>query len=157
MFGSYDPNRALKMVRNPYFKEWSHDAQPQGYPDEIDETFGLTVEAEVTAVENGQADWMLDPPPADRLNEIGTKYASQAHVNTLTAFWYAPMNVNLAPFDNLKARQAVNWAVDRNSVVKIYGGSNLAAARMHGPAARLPGTRRLLRLHQGRRDHVEGA
>ena len=36
MVASYDPNRALKLVRNPYFKEWSHDAQPQGYSDEID-------------------------------------------------------------------------------------------------------------------------
>jgi peptide/nickel transport system substrate-binding protein len=126
-FASYDPNRALKLVRNPYFKEWSRDAQPQGYPDEIDETFGLTVESEVTAVENGQADWVFDPPPADRLNEIGTKYAQQAHVNTLTAFWYLAMNTNLAPFDNVKARQAVNWAVDRNAVVRLYGGPNLAA------------------------------
>ncbi len=127
MFASYDPNHELKMVRNPYFKEWSQQAQPQGYPDEIDETFGLTVESEVTAVENGQADWIFDPPPADRLNEIGTKYASQAHVNALTAFWYLAMNTNLAPFDNVKARQAVNWAVDRNSVVQLYGGPNLAA------------------------------
>jgi peptide/nickel transport system substrate-binding protein len=126
-FASYDPNRQLKMVRNPYFKEWSRDAQPQGYPDEIDETFGLTVESEVTAVENGQADWVFDPPPADRLNEIGTKYAQQAHVNTLTAFWYLAMNTNLAPFDNVKVRQAVNWAVDRNAVVRLYGGPNLAA------------------------------
>jgi len=127
MFASYDPNRALKMVRNPYFKQWSPDAQPEGYPDEIDETFGLTVESEVTAVENGQADWVFDPPPTDRLNEIGTKYASQAHVNPLTAFWYLAMNTNLAPFDNLKARQAVNWAVDRDAVVRQYGGPNLAA------------------------------
>jgi peptide/nickel transport system substrate-binding protein len=126
-FASYDPNHALKMVRNPYFKEWSHDAQPEGYPDEIEETFGLTVEAEVTAVENGQADWVFDPPPADRLNEIGTKYATQAHVNPLTAFYYLPMNVNLPPFNNLKARQAVNWAIDRNAVVRLYGGPNLAA------------------------------
>jgi peptide/nickel transport system substrate-binding protein len=127
MFASYDPNRALKMVRNPHFEEWSHDAQPQGYPDEIDETFGLTVESMVTAVENGQADWVFDPPPADRLNEIGTKYESQAHVNALTAVWYLAMNTNLAPFDNLKARQAVNWAVDRAAVVQQYGGTNLAA------------------------------
>jgi peptide/nickel transport system substrate-binding protein len=125
MFKSYDPNTSLVMVRNPYFKEWSADAQPQGYPDEIDYKFGLTVEAEVTAVENGQANWVYDPPPADRLAEIGSKYAAQAHVNALTAFWYAPLNVNIAPFNNLKARQAVNWAVDRNAVVKLYGGSNL--------------------------------
>jgi len=126
MVKSYDPNRALTMVRNPHFKEWSHDAQPQGYPDEIEETFGLTVEAEVTAVENGQADWVFDPPPADRLNEIGSKYAKQAHVNALTAMWYLAMNVNIAPFDNIKARQAVNWALDRAGAVSLYGGKNLA-------------------------------
>ncbi len=127
MAASYDPNRALKLVRNPHFKEWSREGQPEGYPDVIDYTFGQTVESEVTAVENGQADWMYDPPPADRLNEIGTKYASQAHVNPLTAFWYATLNVNTAPFDNKLARQAINWAVDRSAVVRLYGGTNLAS------------------------------
>ncbi|MEV0486924.1 ABC transporter substrate-binding protein [Streptomyces sp. NPDC050508] len=124
---SYDPNRALKLVRNPHFKEWSREAEPQGYPDQIDYTFGQTVESEVTAVENGQADWMFDPPPADRLNEIGTKYTSQAHVNPLTAFWYATLNVNSAPFNNKLARQAINYAVDRSAVVRLYGGTNLAS------------------------------
>ncbi|MET8977132.1 ABC transporter substrate-binding protein [Streptomyces sp. NPDC004539] len=127
MAASYDPNRALKLVRNPHFAQWSREAQPQGYPDAIDYTFGQTVESEVTAVENGEADWMFDAPPADRLNEIGTKYASQAHVNPLTAFWYATLNVNSAPFDNKLARQAVNWAVDRSAVVRLYGGTNLAS------------------------------
>ncbi|MFD3502453.1 ABC transporter substrate-binding protein [Streptomyces sp. NPDC058676] len=127
MAASYDPNRALKLVRNPHFKEWSREGQPEGYPDVIDYTFGQTVESEVTAVENGQADWMYDPPPADRLNEIGTKYASQAHVNPLTAFWYATLNVNTAPFNNKLARQAINWAVDRSAVVRLYGGTNLAS------------------------------
>jgi peptide/nickel transport system substrate-binding protein len=80
----------------------------------------------VTAVENGQADWVFDDLPADRLPEIGTKFAKQAHVNPLTAFWYLPMNVNIPPFNNLKARQAVNWAVDRAAIVKLFGGSNVA-------------------------------
>jgi peptide/nickel transport system substrate-binding protein len=126
MAASYDPNRALKLIRNPGFTEWSRDAQPQGYPDEIDYSFGLTVEAAVTAVENGQADWVYDPPPADRLGEMGTTYASQAHVSPLTALWYLTLNTNLAPFDNVMARQAINWAVDRNALVRLYGGQNLA-------------------------------
>jgi peptide/nickel transport system substrate-binding protein len=123
---SYDPNRALKLVRNPDFKEWSPAAQPQGYPDQIIETFGLTVEAEVTAVENGQGDWVFDPPPADRLNEMGTRYQKQVHVNPLTAFFYLTLNTNLPPFDNQLARQAINWAVDRAATVRLYGGPNLA-------------------------------
>src|SRR6185503_16041374 len=84
------------------------------------------VEAEVTAVQNGQADYVYDPPPADRLGEIGSKYASQAHVSDLTAVWYLTLNTNLAPFNNLMARQAINWAVDRNAVVRLYGGDKLA-------------------------------
>jgi peptide/nickel transport system substrate-binding protein len=125
-FSSYNPNKQLVMSRNPHFKQWSRAAQPDGYPDKITMSFGLTAEAQVTAVANGQADWMFDFPPADRLSEIGTKYASQAHLNPLTAFWYLPMNVNIPPFNNLKARQAVAYAIDRNATIKIFGGANLA-------------------------------
>jgi peptide/nickel transport system substrate-binding protein len=126
MFASYDPNKQLKIVRNPYFKVWSKDAQPDGYPDEMHYDFGLTQEAQITAIENGQADWSLDQPPPDRLGEIGGKYKDRVHINTLTAMWYAPMNTNLPPFNNLKARQAVNFAIDRNAAVKLFGGKVLA-------------------------------
>jgi len=126
MIESYNPQRRWKIVRNPYFKEWSKDAQPDGYPDEIDYDFGLTDEAEVTAVENGQADWMADEPPTDRLNEIGTKYAQQVHVSPLMAIWFAPMNTNIPPFNDIRARQAVNFAIDRKAMVKLFGGRNLA-------------------------------
>jgi len=125
-FSSYDSNKQLVMKRNPYFHVWSQLAQPDGYPDQITQSFGLTVEAQVTAVENGQADWGYDFPPADRLNELGTKYAAQTHLTPLTAFWYAPMNVNIPPFTSLKARQAVNYAIDRNALIKIFGGPKLA-------------------------------
>ncbi|QDL91388.1 ABC transporter substrate-binding protein [Paroceanicella profunda] len=126
MIESYNPNERLRMVRNPHFEEWSADAQPAGYPDEIDYDFGLTEEAAVTAIQNGQADWMFDPPPPDRLAEIGSRYASQVSLHPLTAMWYAPMNTNLAPFDDVRVRQAVNYAIDRSAIVKLFGGAALA-------------------------------
>jgi peptide/nickel transport system substrate-binding protein len=126
MIASYDPNTSLKLVRNPHFKVWSEEAQPDGYPDEIVYDFGLTDEAEVTAVQNGEADWMFDQPPTDRLAELGTKYQDRVHINQLTAIWYAPMNTNIAPFDNVKARQAVNYAIDRSALVNLFGGPALA-------------------------------
>jgi peptide/nickel transport system substrate-binding protein len=125
-FAQYNPNKQIKLVRNKYFKEWSKDAQPQGNPDLIVMKFGLGVEAEVTQVENGQADWVFDTPPADRLNELSQKYSSQVHINPLTAVWYIALNTRIPPFNNLKARQAVNFATDRNALVKIYGGPKLA-------------------------------
>jgi len=127
MAASYDPNKQLKLVRNPNFVEWSKDAQPDGYPDEIHYDFGLTEEAEITAIQNGQADWTLDPPPTDRLGELGSKYKDRVFINTLTAMYYLPMNTNIPPFNNVKARQAVNYAIDRNAVVKLFGGTKLAA------------------------------
>lgn len=126
MFKDYDPNKGLKLVRNPYFKEWSKDAQPNGSIDELDYTFGMTDEAEVTAVQNGQYDWMFDDIPSDRLAEVATKNASQIHVDPLAAFYYAALNVNIAPFNNEKARLALNYALDRNALVKIWGGPSLA-------------------------------
>src|SRR5438552_16222576 len=122
----YNPNKALKLVRNPFFKEWSKDAQPNGNPDTIIEKLNISVEGEVTQVENGQADWMFDLPPSDRLNEMSTKYSKQVYINPLTAVLYFAFNVRVPPFNNLKARQAVNYATDRNALVKIYGGPKLA-------------------------------
>ncbi len=122
----YAPNKQIKLVRNTFFKEWSKDAQPEGNPDVIVQKFGFTPESQVTAVENNQADWMFDQPPADRLSELSTKYADRVHVNPLTAVWYFAFNTRIPPFNNLKARQGVNYATDRNALVKIYGGPKLA-------------------------------
>ncbi|HUA77751.1 MAG TPA: ABC transporter substrate-binding protein [Acetobacteraceae bacterium] len=126
MIKSYDPNRGIVMVRNPYFKQWSADAQPWGYVDEIDYNFGLTPDAQVTAIENGQDDWMFDNIPVDRLNEVATRYTKQLHLNPLLAYFYLTLNVNLAPFSNEDARLAVAYAINRADLVKLYGGPALA-------------------------------
>jgi peptide/nickel transport system substrate-binding protein len=124
----YAPQKQMKIVRNTFFKEWSKDAQPDGLPDVIVQKFGLTAEAEVTQVENGQADWISnsDSIPSDRLNELSSKYSTQVHINPLTAVYYFAMNTRIPPFNNLKARQAVNYATDRSALIKLYGGTNVA-------------------------------
>jgi peptide/nickel transport system substrate-binding protein len=124
---AYDPNKGMTLSRNPHFKVWSEQAQPDGYPDVVQYDFGLTEEAQVTAIQNGEADWMFDEPPADRLAEMGTKNKDQVHVTPLTAWWYVPMNTRLAPFDNIKVRQAVNFAIDRKQLVNLFGGPVLAS------------------------------
>jgi peptide/nickel transport system substrate-binding protein len=129
MWKSYDPNKEAVLVRNPYFKQWSKDAQPAGNPDQIIEKYGLQVSDEVTQVQNGGADEVFDGDviPADRLNELNSpQYASQVHVNALTADWYFAFNTTTPPFNNLKARQAVNYAFDRKAAVTIAGGPSLA-------------------------------
>jgi peptide/nickel transport system substrate-binding protein len=126
---SYNPNTQAVLVRNKYFHVWNADAQPNGYPDKIIEKYGQTVSDEVTAVQNGSADEVFDGDviPADRLNELNSpQYQNQVHVNPLTADWYFAFNTRQPPFNNVKARQAVNFAADRDAYVKIGGGPSLA-------------------------------
>jgi peptide/nickel transport system substrate-binding protein len=129
MWKSYNPNTAAVLVRNPYFKQWSAAAQPAGYPNEIIEKYGLQVSDEVTAVQNGEANEVFDGDqiPSDQLSQLNSpKYASQVHVNTLTADWYMALNTRTAPFNNVKARQAINYAANRKAYVTIAGGPSLA-------------------------------
>src|SRR5215831_12431527 len=129
MWKSYSPNTEAVLVRNPYFKQWSAQAQPAGYPNEIIEKYGQLVSNEVTAVQNGQANEVFDGDqiPSDQLAQLNSaKYANQVHVNVLTADWYFALNTKTAPFNNVKARQAINFAANRAAYVKIAGGPSLA-------------------------------
>lgn len=139
MIKSYAPNKSMDLVRNPAFKQWSADAQPDGFPDAITMTIGIADEDAVTQVENGQADWVYDPPPADRLNELATKYANQIHINPTPISYFMAMNTRVAPFDNLKVRQALNFATDRKAIIQLFGGPRLAAASCQILPANFPG------------------
>ncbi|NSL92891.1 ABC transporter substrate-binding protein [Acetobacter syzygii] len=123
----YDPTTVLKLERNPYFQEWSHNAQPAAMPDEVHISFGLDSEAAVTAVENGQADWMYENVPLDRLGEVGSRYADQVRIYTPLLFYYATLNVHEPPFTSLKVRQALNYAVNRHAMIIYRGGSAVAS------------------------------
>jgi len=139
VIASYDPATAMRLVRNPYFHAWNPDAQPDGYPDAITYAFGLEDEAETTEVERGQADWLFDTPPADRLAELGTRYASQVHLNPAFALWFLAMNVHQPPFDDIRVRRAVAMAVDRRAAVKLFGGPRLAVPSCQILPPGLPG------------------
>ncbi len=127
-FVQYTPNQQMRLVRNPYFKPWSVAAQPPGYPNQMLIKFGLSLEADVTQVENNQADGILSTTglPTDRLNEISTRFASQTHVDPVPAIFYMALNTRVAPFNDVHVRQALNYATDRNAAVKVVGGPRLA-------------------------------
>jgi len=125
MIASYNPVSELVLARNPYFHQWSEDAQPDGFADRMTYRYGLQAESEVSAIENGSLDWMSDPAPLDRLSEIGGEYTSLAHIHPLLAYYYIMLSTRLPPFDHADARRAVAFAINRNVIVNLYGGPAL--------------------------------
>lgn len=125
-WASYDPTGGIVLKRNPYFKEWNAIAQPTGNPDVIEEKYGLEPTDQVTQVLNGTADLMFDPVPPDRLPEISAKYSSQVQLDQQGAVWYWGLNTRIPPFNNVKARQAINLAYDRAAAINTFGGPQFA-------------------------------
>ena len=123
---SYAQKRQLALRRNPRFREWSRAAQPDGYPDDIIWRFVVKDQPKVTAVERGEADWLNDIPPRNRLAELRTQYASQLHTSFNSETQYLFLNTRSAPFNDIRVRRALNYAIDRNDIVRLWGGPELA-------------------------------
>jgi peptide/nickel transport system substrate-binding protein len=126
MITRYEPNRHMTLARNPYFHQWDDQAQPDGYVDAIDYSFGLSDEAEVTAVENNQYDWMYDSPPFDRLGDLGSRFYKRTYVVPIPYTIYLAMNTHEYPFDHFEVREAVNYALDRRALAIFMGGPGAA-------------------------------
>jgi YVTN family beta-propeller protein len=126
----YEPGRLLELARNPEFRAWSGAARPDGFANAITIRFGVSQRSAVGAVEKGTADWVsgaVTHESGAELDTLFTRYASQVHVNTQAATEFFFLNTRVAPFDNLDARRALNYAIDRRAFAAIEGGPRAAS------------------------------
>ena len=121
MIKTYVPKQEILLVRNPAFKQWSPNS-PDGHLDQVHIQIGVTPEQAVNETISGSLDWYMEAVPPDRLTELKAKYPDQVHLYPRNNVTYFSMNERKPPFDNLLVRQAVNYAIDRNALVKIFGG-----------------------------------
>jgi ABC-type transport system substrate-binding protein/DNA-binding SARP family transcriptional activator/streptogramin lyase len=114
--------RTWTLVRNPRFHEWSHDAQPGGYPDKIVLSQDQNPEAAVNGVKDRRLD-ALYPVPSSRLGELAAHYTGRFHSEPARATFAPVMNTRVAPFDRVSVRRALNFAIDRRRIVNFAGGA----------------------------------
>jgi YVTN family beta-propeller protein len=119
-YASFTPHE-VRMVRNPYFHEWSHAAQPDGYPDQIVFRSVASQSAALAAVQRGTADYAFGGVPPDRLNELQTRFASRLYVNPYIATDGLVLNARVAPFNDVRVRRALNYAIDRGRIAALLG------------------------------------
>jgi len=124
MIQSYKPNKQIVEVRNPNFDASAlGNNVPTGNPDKVVWDVIGDDNVALQRVINGTDDWEgYHPIPPDRLSTVQSKYGDQIKTFTPANMYYFFMNNRVAPFDNLKVRQAVNYAINREALVRVYGG-----------------------------------
>lgn len=126
MIESYVPGRQLTFTRNPYFRVWSEAARPDGNAEEI--VFRILRENDkriVSTIAQGRADIDL-LFPSERIPEVTRRYARQLHVVPERATVFLFLNTKRPPFDDIRVRRALNYAIDRRRVVELHGGTAAA-------------------------------
>ncbi len=126
MFARRQPRSALKLVRNPRFRQWSSAAKPGGNVDAISVRFA-TSGTGARAVERGRADYVQTTlSDTHDLDAAFRRYPGQVHTSTQPLTTYIFLSPGVPPFDNVDVRRAVNLAVDRRALVSLLGGRRVA-------------------------------
>ncbi len=115
---------SLRLVRNPRFREWSSAAQPAGFPDEILIRPIASAARQAGLVARGQADYTssaLGEPLA-----VAPAQQPQLHVQPFLGTFHLLLDTTRPPFDDVRARRAINYALDRNKLVRLGGGPSTA-------------------------------
>jgi peptide/nickel transport system substrate-binding protein len=130
----YNPNKSFVMKRNPNWKKDEIPGFPNGNPDVIDGTLNADQAQDAQAVVSGTAEYDEQTLPTDQLAHYKSKYPDQIKFWTTPSTYYWFMNFRLPPFNNLKARQAVNYATNRQALVNIFGGLGVPTEQFLPPS-----------------------
>ena len=117
MVSQYQPDSSLTLVRNPNFRQWSYAAQPAGYPDVIRIDQIADPRAQEAAVAAGRAD--LVGVTDERYDPLALRYPTRVHTGLKLGTMYLFLNTRQPPFNNLEARQAINYAIDRGRLIQL--------------------------------------
>jgi peptide/nickel transport system substrate-binding protein len=115
----YQPGASLALVRNPYFHQWSYAAQPAGYPDVIRIEQMADTRQQQSAVETGRADLMDISFAGQLYRPLAIRYPTRVHPGLKLTTTYLFLNTGQPPFTSLKARQALNYAIDRARIIQL--------------------------------------
>lgn len=120
----------LTFVRNPnYFMS------DRPYLDKITIQVGVAPDVALLRLEKGEIQLMGDPPPGADWARISADPAwkdrleKQPQVSTI----YIAINTTAKPFDQLKVRQALNYAIDKQHILQLLNGRGTVANQILPP------------------------
>ena len=100
----------LKVVKNPYY--W-RTGQP--YVDSVDFLTIPDPNARTLKIQSGEAD-IAENIPYDQVDQVNQTPGVKVQIEPKMVGWYLSLNQKVKPFDELAVRQAMNYAVDKDSI-----------------------------------------
>ncbi len=129
------------------FKEWvpgqrlAFERNPNYFIPELPKLDGVVIqvgvdpEVALLKLDKGEIDMMGDPVPGAEYARIKQDPAWKDRLTTgpQVSTIYVAMNTRVKPFDNLKVRQAMNMAIDKERIVKLMAGRATVANQILPP------------------------
>ena len=133
----FTPRRRVLLVRNP-----DYCGQP-AWLDTFEMRLGVSTVTSVALIRRGLVDGGFFEVPAGEFARLGSDsvWKHQLLIADGINTDYLFMNVRIPPFDDVRVRQAVNWALDRRALMKVYSGKAIPAGEFLPPS--IPGYRPL--------------
>ena len=133
-FVEWQPGQRIVLER---FKDYFRAGVP--YLDKITYEFGQDPTVAVLRLKNGEVDIVGDGIPPAQFAEIMSDPANKEliAIGDQLHTGYVTMNVTTAPLDNVKVRQAVNMAINKERIVRLINNRGVPAVQALPPA--MPG------------------
>ena len=127
---TFTPGKEILLDRNANY--WD---SPRPYVDNVHMILGVDPDNQVLMLEKGDIDLMGSPIPPAKFLQVTTnaKYKDQIVTIEKPSIYYLTMNMNTAPFDNPKVREAISYAFDRASLLKLVNGQGMPATEFIPP------------------------
>jgi peptide/nickel transport system substrate-binding protein len=119
-FANVSQGRGYELVRNDELPEI--EGVPAATLDKITVEIKKNQRRQVQDVIQNKVDWLIDPPPADQIREVKTQYENRYEEYVTNSTYYFFLNLRTKPFDDKRVRQAVNYAIDKRAVARLFGG-----------------------------------
>jgi peptide/nickel transport system substrate-binding protein len=146
LIAAVEPGRGWEYERNPAWAHRNGAAMPQLPGGEV-EKIAFRVQAnpstQVREVERGEADWMKNPPPPDLYGDLKRRFeGTQFREDQTISVYYFWLNTRRPPFDDVRVRRAVNYALEPGALERIYSGTIEPTQQVLPP--QMPGYRRFV-------------
>ena len=127
MITKSEPGKGWAYARNPQWAKSNAASIPEvpsGHVDKSEISVVHNKATQVNEIERDKTDWMQTTIPADLYANVKDRYeGTQFRVEHPISTYFFWMNTQKPPFNDLKVRQAVNYAINSAALERIYAGS----------------------------------